>query len=59
MTRAIDDRACRVVHVRAVDAAEEWNELRFFLRAWQARHGVEVSLRPDQTPPGSASTASA
>jgi hypothetical protein len=47
MARAIDERACRVVHVDAIDAAEEWYELRFFLRAWEAAHGVEVSLRPD------------
>jgi hypothetical protein len=43
----VDECACRVVHVHAVDAAEEWCELAFFLRAWQAHHGVEVSLRPD------------
>ena len=46
-TNPVDDCVCRVVHVNAVDAAEEWYELHFFLRAWQARHGVEVSVRPD------------
>jgi hypothetical protein len=48
VTRAIDERVCHVVHPDAVDAAEEWQEVRFFLRAWQARNGgVEVTLRPD------------
>jgi hypothetical protein len=47
MTRAMDERVCRVVHLHAVDAAEEWYELRFFLRAWEVRNGVEVTLRPD------------
>jgi hypothetical protein len=48
VTRSIDDRVCHVVHPEALDAAEEWQELQFFLRAWQARNdGAEVSLRPD------------
>ena len=47
MTRALDERVCRVVHLHAVDAAEEWYELRFFLRAWEVRNGVGVTLRPD------------
>ena len=47
MTRAMDERVCRVVHLQAVDAAEEWYELRFFLRAWEVENGVEVTLRPD------------
>jgi hypothetical protein len=47
MTRAVDERRCRVVHLHATDAAEEWYELRFFLRAWEAAHGVAVVLRPD------------
>jgi hypothetical protein len=48
VTRAIDDRVCHVVHPAAIDAAEEWQEVHFFLRAWQARNGgVEVILRPD------------
>jgi hypothetical protein len=48
VTRAIDDRVCHVVHPAAIDAAEEWQEVHFFLRAWQARNGgVEVTLRPD------------
>jgi hypothetical protein len=47
MTSPVDDCACRVVHVQASDAAEEWYELTFFLRAWQARHGVNVNVRPD------------
>lgn len=46
-TDAVDERVCRVVHLQAVDAAEEWYELRFFFRAWAARNGVEVTLRPD------------
>lgn len=54
VTRTIDDRVCHVVHPGAVDAAEEWLEVRFFLRAWQASHGgVEVTLRPDETQNGS------
>lgn len=49
VTRPVDDRVCHVVHLEAVDATEEWNEIRFFLRAWQASQGgVEVSLRSDQ-----------
>ena len=48
VTRAIDDRVCHVVHPDARDAAEEWQEVHFFLRAWQAKNGgVEVTLRPD------------
>ena len=52
LTSAIDERACQVVHTRALDAREEWHELRFFLRAWQARHGVEATLRPARAPAG-------
>ncbi len=48
VVRPIDQRVCHVVHVEAVDATEEWWELSFFLKAWQASHdGVEVTLRPD------------
>jgi hypothetical protein len=48
VTRTIDDRVCHVVHPAAADAAEEWVEVHFFLRAWQAKNGgVEVTLRPD------------
>jgi|SoiMethySBSTD1v2_1073268.scaffolds.fasta_scaffold887855_2 hypothetical protein len=48
VTRSIDDRVCHVVHPAALDAAEEWLEMQFFLRAWQASNGgVEVILRPD------------
>jgi len=48
VTRAIEDGVCHIVHPAARDATEEWQELRFFLRAWQARNGdVEVTLRPD------------
>ena len=44
----ISPRACRVVHLEAVDADEAFCELRFFAHAWAARHGgVAVSLRPD------------
>ena len=52
LTSTIDERACQVVHIRAVDAHEEWHELRFFLRAWQARHGVGATLRPARAPAG-------
>jgi hypothetical protein len=52
VTRSIDERVCHVVHPEAADAAEEWQEVNFFLRAWQARHGgVEVTLRPDAIMP--------
>jgi hypothetical protein len=54
-TQSVDDHVCRVVHVHAVDAAEEWYELRFFLRAWETRHGVGVVLRPDWQPADDAS----
>jgi hypothetical protein len=48
VTRTIDDRVCHIVHPAAIDAAEEWLEVHFFLRAWQAKNGgVEVTLRPD------------
>jgi hypothetical protein len=48
VTRTVDDRVCHVVHPGAADAAEEWVEVHFFLRAWQAKNGgVEVTLRPD------------
>jgi hypothetical protein len=48
VTRTIDDRVCHVVHPAATDAAEEWQEVHFFLRAWQAKNGgVEITLRPD------------
>jgi hypothetical protein len=44
----ISSRACRVLHLHAIDAAEELCELRFFARAWARAHGgVAVSLRPD------------
>jgi len=56
LTTPVDECACRIVHLHAVDAAEEWYELHFFLRAWQARHGVEVSVRPDW-PAGDAGSA--
>ena len=48
VTRTIDDRVCHVVHPAAADAAEEWQEVHFFLRAWQAKNGgVEITVRPD------------
>jgi hypothetical protein len=50
----IDDRVCHVVHSEARDAIEEWSELRFFVRAWQASRGVEVTLRPDAAPAAAA-----
>jgi hypothetical protein len=54
VTRSIDQHVCHVVHPAAVDAAEEWQEVQFFLRAWQASNGgVEVVLRPDTIRPSS------
>ena len=48
VTRTIDERVCHVVHPAALDATEEWQEMNFFLRAWQACNGgVEITLRPD------------
>jgi hypothetical protein len=41
----VGDDACSVVHVHAVDAAEAWLEVSFFVGAWQTRHeGVTASL---------------
>jgi hypothetical protein len=52
-TLAIGDRIGHVVQPDAVDAAEEWCEVRFFVRAWGASQGgVEVTLRPDDVSPG-------
>jgi len=51
LTSAVDDRICRVVHMGAHDAAEELTELRFYLRAWQARRGAEVTVRTEPAPP--------
>jgi len=52
VTRTIDDRVCHVVVPAAADAAEEWQEMHFFLRAWRAKNGnVEVTLRPDTIGP--------
>jgi hypothetical protein len=54
VTRPIDDRVCHVVQPSALDAAEEWQEVQFFLRAWGAKNGgVEVTLRPDTIRRGS------
>jgi len=39
---------CSVLHPDAIDAAEEWAEIRFFLRAWQASLGVRASLSPER-----------
>ena len=50
LASAVDERACRVVHVGAKDAAEEVQELRFFLRAWEARRGAAVTLRAEPAP---------
>jgi hypothetical protein len=52
LTSAVDERACRVVHIGAHDAAEELQELRFFLRAWQVRHEADVTLRPEPSTDG-------
>ena len=47
----LGEGVCHVVHPQAADAAEEWLELRFFLRAWQARHGgLALTLSPDEQP---------
>jgi hypothetical protein len=48
VTRPIDEHVYHVTHPEALDAAEEWCEVHFFLKAWQASQGgVEVTLRPD------------
>jgi hypothetical protein len=47
LAHAVGDRVCRIVHLDAHDPAEEWHEVRFFVRAWQARHGVEAKVSPD------------
>jgi hypothetical protein len=47
VARAVGDCICLVTHSAAVDAAEEWSELRFFLRAWQANRGVQITLLPE------------
>jgi hypothetical protein len=36
---AVDDRTCRVELPDAVDAQQATVEMRFFVRAWQSRHG--------------------
>jgi hypothetical protein len=51
LTDGRGEGVCHVVHPQAADAAEEWLELSFFLRAWQARHGgIELTLRPAEQP---------
>jgi hypothetical protein len=35
----LDDRTCRVELPDAVDAQQATVEMRFFVRAWQQRHG--------------------
>ena len=50
MALAIGDRSCRVVYPGAVDAAEEWIEIRFFVRAWQSSRGVRLTLSPARAP---------
>ncbi len=47
LTHAVGDRVCRIVHPGAHDAEEELHEVRFFVRAWQARHGVEATVSSD------------
>jgi hypothetical protein len=47
---ALDDRRCRIVHPDAVDAVEEWNEVRFFARAWQAGRDVRLTIHPERVP---------
>ena len=50
VTRAVDDCVCHVVHPAALDEAEELCEVRFFVRAWQARNGgVEITLESIST----------
>jgi hypothetical protein len=42
---AVDDRTCRVEHPDAVDDRQATVEMRFFVRAWQRRHGdADASL---------------
>jgi hypothetical protein len=50
MVLTIDDRSCRIVHPGATDPAEEWSEIRFFLRAWESSRGVRVKVRPGRVP---------
>jgi hypothetical protein len=38
---------CTVVHVDALDMDEATTELRFFLRAWQARHAPVTAALVD------------
>jgi hypothetical protein len=52
VTSTIDEHVCHVVPVRATDT-----ELHFFLRAWQAHHGVELSLWRDEAEESSAGPA--
>ena len=51
VAEARGEGVCHVVHPGAIDVSEEWLELRFFVRAWQARHGgVKLTLSPDEQP---------
>jgi len=47
LTHSVGDGVCRIVHPQAFDAAEELYEVHFFVRAWQARNGVEATVSPD------------
>jgi hypothetical protein len=38
VAQPVGDDTLIVVHVRARDPREAWEEVAFFLRAWQARH---------------------
>jgi hypothetical protein len=38
VAQRVSDDTLVVVHVKARDAREAWNEVAFFLRAWQARY---------------------
>ncbi len=50
LAHAVDDLRCRVVHPAALDAAEEWQEIRFFVRACEARTGVAATVTPARSP---------
>jgi hypothetical protein len=45
VAQRVDRDACVVVHVHATDAHEAWQEVGFFLRAWQALHPYVVIAR--------------
>jgi hypothetical protein len=48
LTHALGDGVCRIVHLGALNDQEELHEVRFFVRAWQARHGVVAKVSPEE-----------